>query len=70
MRGRIEDTLPEIMPMNIFWHSSRTVFLCKAVSEIHFASGSLYPLLTELCCSDSEGPRVRAEKQHMTEQWR
>lgn len=38
-RGRIEDTLLEIMAMNIFWRSSRTVFLCKAVSEIHFASG-------------------------------
>lgn len=38
-REGIEDTLLEIMAMNIFWRSSRTVFLCKAVSEIHFASG-------------------------------
>lgn len=38
-RGRIEDTLQEIMAMNIFWRSSRTVVLCKSGSEIHFASG-------------------------------
>lgn len=39
MRGRIKDTLLEIMAMKISRPSSQTVFLCKAVSEIHFASG-------------------------------
>lgn len=67
-RGRIEDTLLEIIAMDISWRSSRPVFLCKAVSEILFASGSLCPLLSELCCSDSEGPRDRAEQQHIAEQ--
>lgn len=56
--------------MNIFWHSSRTVLLYKAVSEIHFAHGQLCPLLDELCCSGSEGPDGRAELQHITEPWR
>ena len=67
-RGRIEDTLLEIMAMNIFWRSSRAVFLCKAVREIHFASGWLCPLLTELCCSDSEGAQSwgRAAAHHRT----
>lgn len=68
-RERIEDSLLEIMAMNIYWHSSRTVSLYKAVSEIHFASGWLCPLLAELCRSDSEGPGVGAEQRHVTEQW-
>lgn len=38
-RGRNEDALLEIMAMNVFWLSSRTVVSCTAVSEIHFASG-------------------------------
>lgn len=68
-RERVEDAVLKIMAMNIYWRSSRTVSLCKAVSEIHFASGWLCPLLAELCRSDSKGPGVGAEQRHITEQW-
>lgn len=45
-RRSIEDTLLEITAMNISCRSPGPVFSCEAVSEIHFASGSLCPLLT------------------------
>lgn len=56
IRGReaMEDKLPEIKETSRFL-PQRTVSSCQTVSEIPFASGEPGPLLTALCCSDSEG---------------